>query len=1207
MKKTTKVILSSALTMGLCASLIAGSTLAMFSSRSNVNVAITSGKVDVVASVDEDSLTAYSTVWNNDTMQYEEVEQRDNSFHAGGFYSYSAGALTFTNIAAGDAVEFKLNIENNSTLAIQYRVQLTVPEKTTSGGAQGDLVKEMQVSFDGGDPVTIGDESTIAQKWSEPVDASAPITTQPTVKISVPAELEGNQGESCLLHVGVYAVQLGTHTSDPVGTYKAYTANDLIRLIDSSNYHSKKYAGETIALGADIDLSTASDGGASTLSIALADTPATIAAAPQREDFYIADEFKGTFDGNGHKLSNFCRVQGYSDGRPVKLGYGKGAGLFASMDGATVKNLVLSNVTMKTNSENTSDPVEMYGFAGILAGAARNSTIENVRVENGFVGSTTNYDAKCVVTNGNKKAAKTKEEEARSEYSELPLVAYDKIGALFGWVGANVTVSNVNITLNQDATELTGNKLFGHVADGANVTYQGNVTVTCVPAAGMEEVLTFTQESHEPAPTVSVGSAEGLASLAQSVQSGRDFSGMTIALTGDIDLSEYALEEIGAFKGTIDGGEEGHAISGLDLKYFSKVASPVSLMSEEEAPTLKNVTLEFTQFTGVDDWKSTYAFATHKDGVTSDASFVNGEKINLENATIALVDEDLRYELHYDEKGELKKVAYIGQSGNPETGEGYETVIENQHIVITADTPIEERTFDHVKFVGDTYIWIQSSTTLKMTGCYADVHPARVGNNSRAAFITSNTEIGTSDGKGITFDLDNNTILSAQSNGSGSGNGDYYSAAIFSWAYTESSTFTNNRFGSEESTERYTYVCIKLMNFAENAYVQFTNNTIYGVNCDGFDLMQNNSRANTYTARFINNTVSGSGCYFLWVEANANVSNPGHGRVYVDAGVQEGEVYHGNNLNGEALNGDSFDPDSFYKATVPAEDISTPQKYEKYFGDEEAVEREAYYQYSFFGWLVTYNDDDLITGGTFAFGVDWDVDKLVSEQLAAEDNHIDTFNGENYLTTNRDGQIVLDSAADLVALNKYLAEAQSVLTLNVVVRQDINMTGVELSADWTEAKAAILTLNGQNHVIYGIKHDASATKFLDNTFFAHISNASSIKNLNFLMWNEVGSISSTYVKGTLENVLFATNSDGVITGLNYCYKDASGKQLFVNSTAPKEGDNYAGGAFCEALYANREQNGYQGGTVTGAFKRVSDTVRAALLEYLDGIFGAYLN
>ena len=50
--KKKNVIFSAVLTIALCLSLLAGATFAYFSTDSKVKIAITSGKVDVVATAD---------------------------------------------------------------------------------------------------------------------------------------------------------------------------------------------------------------------------------------------------------------------------------------------------------------------------------------------------------------------------------------------------------------------------------------------------------------------------------------------------------------------------------------------------------------------------------------------------------------------------------------------------------------------------------------------------------------------------------------------------------------------------------------------------------------------------------------------------------------------------------------------------------------------------------------------------------------------------------------------------------------------------------------------------------------------------------------------------------------------------------------------------------------------------------------------------
>ena len=1176
MKKTTKVILSSALTMGLCASLIAGSTLAMFSSRSNVNVAITSGKVDVVASVDTDSLTGYSTEWEESAHSYvqkptsemtkEGVALPDNTFYAGGTFTYDAGELKLDSIAPGDAVEFKLNIENNSTLAIQYRVQLTVPAEIDSRTPQGEVVKQLKVSFNDGDPVTIGDESTFAQKWSDPIDKGVAIEETPKVRVELPYELGNDyQGQNCLLHVGVYAVQLGTHVADADGTYNAHTAADLLAISNLAN-SGHTFAGETIELGADIDLSPDSDGGASTLSIALADTPATIAATSSQAEFgfdkrYKGYEFKGTFNGNGYRISNFKNILLYANA----INQGEGAGLFNVLRDATVENLILSNVTIVVNScwGTTADA----GYAGILAGKAYNSTIKNITIENSSVKSTTDFNDKYYnahMGHGGNKNAKP-----------------DYVGALVGEVFSATTVENVKITLNEDVGELignetrsypgyadssdpnthtpyevehTGNKLVG--AGASNVTYVGTSTLVCIPAAGMEEVLTFTQESHDSAPTVSVGSAEGLVSLAQSVKGGRDYSDITITLTEDIVMSGEELTTSG-FKGTIDGGEEGHTISGLDIKYLSSVSAMAMATSVEDAPTLRNVTLEFTQFTGVDDWEAAYVHQT------TYAPFLNEEKINLCNATIALQENGFRYELNYDADGTLKKVSYIGLSeGNPETGEGYDrTYNDRQETVSTADVE-----YKNIKFTGNSYFNITGGTAekpvvLKLDHCLAEVSPSAVSGNSRAAFIASHTESAY-----VKYELEYTTIRSAQSSY------DSFSAAIFSWANTaKDSFFRHNTFGGTGNKQQYTFVAVKLMNFAEDADVTFHDNTVYITTAsyvvDTFDLYQNNSRANTYNAYFTDNTVTNvdqtaaHDAYFLFVEANVlNAQAPAHGRVYV--------IGKGNTLNGAAVDYDSYDPETFeptFETSNVVDAQEAPNKFENLEDRKQAAaELEGIYQYDFVSWEVALNDSKQIESGTFVLGEDFTREQLLALKAPdADEKNIKVYNTETGLLTVGDGQYAIDSADALVKLGKYVCEQDGTPTINVILTANINLAGVELP-EWTVGKTATGTIDGQGHIIYGVKTmegtDNNAERVTKKTIFGNMDASSTISNISFVFkfvdedW-ELGSSSTGQVffgeVGNLKDVLIMMNQEGKILTAGFgAYWDNSGTAKIFNGSNP---------------------------------------------------------
>lgn len=71
--------------------------------------------------------------------------------------------------------------------------------------------------------------------------------------------------------------------------------------------------------------------------------------------------FKGSFDGNGHTISN------------VKFSVSESTGLFGALDGATIKNLKISKASLA--------PSTTVKWAGAVAGYVKNSTIENVEVD----------------------------------------------------------------------------------------------------------------------------------------------------------------------------------------------------------------------------------------------------------------------------------------------------------------------------------------------------------------------------------------------------------------------------------------------------------------------------------------------------------------------------------------------------------------------------------------------------------------------------------------------------------------------------------------------------------------------------------------------------------------------------------------------------------------------------------------------------------
>ena len=121
MKSKSKVLLSSIASIALCSSIAVGGTFALFTSESEVNIAVTSGKVDVVATAD--GLKTYSMG----------VEQAAGTFENGGTATLVDNQLELKLMTPGDKATFTIDVENNSTIAVQYKLTWTVEGELANG------------------------------------------------------------------------------------------------------------------------------------------------------------------------------------------------------------------------------------------------------------------------------------------------------------------------------------------------------------------------------------------------------------------------------------------------------------------------------------------------------------------------------------------------------------------------------------------------------------------------------------------------------------------------------------------------------------------------------------------------------------------------------------------------------------------------------------------------------------------------------------------------------------------------------------------------------------------------------------------------------------------------------------------------------------------------------------------------------------------
>ncbi len=131
------------------------------------------------------------------------------------------------------------------------------------------------------------------------------------------------------------------------------------------------FEGKTLTLTKDVDLA-----GVKTIG----DSFAPIGSTGERDDRnrLICEPFKGTFDGNGKTISNIAQSgwdMGYEWGQ-----YGS-IGLFAELQGATVKNVVLEGFDCQ---------VEGGDIAFIAGSATGDCTFENIEIKSGSIGTYNN-------------------------------------------------------------------------------------------------------------------------------------------------------------------------------------------------------------------------------------------------------------------------------------------------------------------------------------------------------------------------------------------------------------------------------------------------------------------------------------------------------------------------------------------------------------------------------------------------------------------------------------------------------------------------------------------------------------------------------------------------------------------------------------------------------------------------------------------------
>ncbi len=357
----SKVLVPSIATIAVCASLVAGGTYALFTSESQVNVAVTSGTVDVVASVNALSLKTYSMG----------EEQEAGKFENGGTAAFNADSqLELSLMTPGDKAEFTVDIANNSNVAIQYKVTFDV-----SGGLADVLVCT----------ATNADNKWIyaeAGKAIDLVDVSVELpetagdTYQTITDTVVSLKVEAVQGSVQFIDEWDGTANIDWFLVDTTAeVFSLNSAEDLAglaMLVDGTGLARTSYSngfsfeGKTIKLNTDVNLykpKVNEDGVIEPLSF---------------DPIGDKKAFSGTFDGQGHTIYNLSQ-SGWDFG--YKWGSYGSLGLFGELQDATVKNVTVSGM----------DALVEGGDISFIAGSATGTCVfENIKIENSSIGTYNN-------------------------------------------------------------------------------------------------------------------------------------------------------------------------------------------------------------------------------------------------------------------------------------------------------------------------------------------------------------------------------------------------------------------------------------------------------------------------------------------------------------------------------------------------------------------------------------------------------------------------------------------------------------------------------------------------------------------------------------------------------------------------------------------------------------------------------------------------
>ena len=215
------VIVSAFMAIALCMSVVAGATFALFTSDSSVNIAITSGNVEVTATAS--ALKVYSPKAVNETGIADAdnaVDKNGGKFVNGGTATLTGSELKLDNMTPGDKVNFNIKVENKSTVTVKYRTRIYCGE---DNGLYAGLKYSITNGTETYESMAITDWATLTPDVKEVANLDC--------KVELPVDA-GNEykNKSCKLVYRVEAVQGNAETANDTRYYTLAQFNVLTEI-----------------------------------------------------------------------------------------------------------------------------------------------------------------------------------------------------------------------------------------------------------------------------------------------------------------------------------------------------------------------------------------------------------------------------------------------------------------------------------------------------------------------------------------------------------------------------------------------------------------------------------------------------------------------------------------------------------------------------------------------------------------------------------------------------------------------------------------------------------------------------------------------------------------------------------------------------------------------------------------------------------------